>query len=97
VFGVGSVREGAGVFVALEGALRFKGETKGLWMPVGSTRRRFGAGGVDMVEFLVHICVVYFDVVEGEGGGSLELGSFGGVVTVWVGVSPCSSIDYDKT
>lgn len=43
------MREGAGVLVVVVGVLRFRGETKGLWMPRESTRRLLAAGGVDMV------------------------------------------------
>jgi hypothetical protein len=67
VEGTGCVRDGAGVFVAAEGALRFRGETKGLWMPRGSTRRRFGAGGVDMVGLrFTSVLLCVFGVVEVE-------------------------------
>lgn len=40
--------------VAAEG-LRFKGETKGLWMPRESTRRLFGAGDGEGMVFKDHI------------------------------------------
>lgn len=54
------------VEVLLDEGLRFKGDTKGLWMPRESTRRRLAAGGVDMVDFWLHTFCVVFDVLEIE-------------------------------
>jgi hypothetical protein len=51
------VRDGAGVLVVVSrgAALRLRGETKGLWMPRESTRRRLGAGGVDIAGWGLHL------------------------------------------
>ena len=76
----------------MQGAeLRFNGDTKGLWMPRESTRRRFVAGGVLMV------WVLEFHICDGVGVWCLEVcgvawscGDFGGVVTLfgWLRLTP---------